>query len=143
MKNNILLLLISVVIVGCGKMSPPSNHPSSSSYTSLSTIDSWFNNQTSNQPIFQEGKVYKILQDDNEGSRHQKFILKLENGKTLLVAHNIDIAMRIPDLQNNDVVIFKGEYEWNKKGGVVHWTHKDPQGKHENGYLMHNGNKYQ
>lgn len=139
MKTFIPLFFFSIALVSCGKMSPPSNHPSSHAYTPLSTIDSWFNNQTSNQLIFQEGKVYKILQDDTEGSRHQKFVLKFENSKTLLVAHNIDIAKRIPDLQNNDVVVFKGEYEWNKKGGVVHWTHRDPQGKHADGYLMHNG----
>jgi hypothetical protein len=40
-------------------------------------------------------------------------------------------------------VEFFGEYEWNAKGGVVHWTHHDPQGLHENGWLKHQGRLYQ
>ena len=93
--------------------------------------------------IYQQGVVWKLLQDDNEGSRHQKFIVKLANEQTLLISHNIDLAKRIPDLQNNDSITFKGEYEWNRKGGVVHWTHKDPKEKHEDGFLMHKGITYE
>lgn len=83
------------------------------------------------------GKVVKILRDDNKGTRHQRFILKLDVGITVLIAHNIDLAHRIKNLRVGDTVSFYGEYEYNKKGGVVHWTHDDPRGRHENGWLMH------
>lgn len=90
-----------------------------------------------------EGTVSRILGDDSMGDRHQRFILTLDSGRTLLIAHNIDLAPRIESLQEGDTVSFSGEYEWNDKGGVVHWTHHDPQGQHEAGWLRHRGRTYQ
>lgn len=90
-----------------------------------------------------EGVVVRVLSDDNDGSRHQRFIVRLASGQTLLIAHNIDLAPRIPALTEGDVVQFNGEYEWNSKGGVIHWTHRDPQGRHVAGWLKHNGRTYQ
>ena len=87
--------------------------------------------------------VTRILSDDLEGSRHQRFILKLETGQTLLIAHNIDIAPRIKTLKVDDDVGFFGVYEWNSKGGTIHWTHHDPDGRHVPGWLKHNGKVYQ
>jgi hypothetical protein len=90
-----------------------------------------------------EGTVIRLLRDDNEGSRHQKFILRLPSGDSLLVAHNIDLAPRINGLERGDTVAFHGEYEWNERGGVVHWTHHDPKGRHVGGWLKHEGRTYQ
>ena len=90
-----------------------------------------------------EGTVAKILPDDNEGSRHQRFIVKLQSGQTLLIAHNIDIAPRVGSLRVGDVITFKGEYVWNAKGGVLHWTHHDPGGRHAAGWLKHGDQTYQ
>ena len=89
------------------------------------------------------GVTIKILPDDNDGSRHQRFILKLPSGQTLLVAHNIDLAPRIASLQVGDTVEFNGVYEWNSKGGVIHWTHHDPERRHKAGWLKHHGRTYQ
>jgi len=83
------------------------------------------------------------LPDDTSGSRHQRFILKLSSGQTLLVAHNIDLAPRISSLRVGDAVQFYGEYEWNQKGGVLHWTHRDSRGSHVAGWLRHQGKTYQ
>jgi len=90
-----------------------------------------------------EGEVVKVLRDDTEGSRHQRFILRTSTGQTVLVAHNIDLAERISRLKSGDRVEFYGEYEWSPKGGVIHWTHHDPQGWHQGGWLKHKGVTYQ
>ncbi len=90
-----------------------------------------------------EGIVVKVLPDDREGSRHQRFILQTSDGPSVLVAHNIDLAPRINELRKGDTVEFFGEYEWNEKGGVIHWTHHDPGNRHVGGWLQHNGTIYQ
>jgi hypothetical protein len=89
------------------------------------------------------GTVIRILPDDDEGDRHQRFILRLPSGQTLLVAHNIDVAPRVSPLDEGDIVEYKGEYVPNDKGGVVHWTHHDPAGNHPSGWLKHAGRTFQ
>ncbi len=102
-----------------------------------------FRDHSSRQELAGQGTVVKILSDDTEGSRHQRFILELRSGQTLLVAHNIDLAQRIASLREGDTVAFYGEYEWSPKGGVVHWTHRDPKGRHPSGWIKHDGQTYQ
>ena len=106
-------------------------------------LETAYKNRQSDVQVEGAGRVVKVLPDDNEGSRHQKFILELGSGQTILIAHNIDLAPRIPGLREGDSVAFYGEYEWNDKGGVVHWTHHDPQGRHADGWLKHQGKRYQ
>ncbi|MCB9740499.1 MAG: DUF3465 domain-containing protein [Deltaproteobacteria bacterium] len=85
-------------------------------------------------------RVKKLLPDDNEGSRHQRFLLAVDGG-TVLVAHNIDLAPRAP-VQAGAVVGFRGEFVWNDKGGVLHWTHHDPKGK-PGGWLEVGGRRFE
>jgi hypothetical protein len=102
-----------------------------------------FKNHVSNLSVEGQGIVTKILADDNDGRRHQRFILRIGSGQTLLIAHNIDLAPRIGGLREGDAVSFSGTYEWNAQGGVVHWTHRDPSGRHQAGWLKHNGEVFQ
>lgn len=97
---------------------------------------------TSDVQVQGEGTVIRLLSDDLNGSRHQRFIVELATGQTLLIAHNIDIAPRIDGLEVGDNVRFNGEYVWNEKGGIIHWTHHDPKGRHVAGWLVHNGKTY-
>lgn len=89
------------------------------------------------------GVVVKVLKDDTNGLQHQKFLLKVSDNITILIAHNIDLAPRVDNLQVGDTVAFKGEYVYTPKGGTVHWTHKDPRGDHAAGWLEHKAKKYE
>jgi hypothetical protein len=108
-----------------------------------SAIDRAFKFHAHGVQVEGQGEVIKVLGDDNDGSRHQRFIVRLASGQSLLIAHNIDLARRVSPLNEGDVVSFKGEYVWNSKGGVVHWTHRDPQGVHSAGWIRHNGQVFQ
>ncbi len=90
-----------------------------------------------------QGEVVKVLADDYDGSRHQRFLPRLASGQTLLIAHNIDLAPRLPGLAADDRVGFNGEYIWNHQGGLVHRTHHDSAGRREGGWLEYKGQRYQ
>ena len=89
-----------------------------------------------------DGVVSRVLPDDNQGDRHQRFLVQLPSGQTILIAHNIDIAPRVENLRIGDEIAFEGEYVWNAQGGVVHWTHHDPSARHKTGWLRHAGRLY-
>jgi hypothetical protein len=86
-----------------------------------------------------EGTVKAVLPDDRRGSRHQRLILETGRGHTVLVSHNIDLAPRVEGVAVGDRIVFRGLYEWNPEGGVVHWTHHDPAGRRAGGWLRHEG----
>lgn len=100
-----------------------------------------FEAQQSDLWVQSGGTVERSLKDDREGSQHQRFIVRLANGHSVLIAHNIDLAPRVP-LQTGDRVRFRGEFEWNPRGGVVHWTHHDPRGKKIGGWIVHEDKTY-
>jgi hypothetical protein len=105
------------------------------------TVERLFAQRRSDRMVEVEGRVSNILPDDRQGSQHQRFIVTLASGHTLLVAHNIDLAPRVP-LREGETIAVKGEYEWNDKGGVLHWTHRDPDGRHEGGWIRYAGEIY-
>ncbi len=89
------------------------------------------------------GTVESLLPDDIEGSRHQRFVVRISRDQTLLVVHNVDMAPRLNGLRKGDRVSIKGEYEWNDRGGLIHWTHRDPLSTHEDGWIDYRNVRYQ
>jgi Protein of unknown function (DUF3465) len=143
MKKYILLAVFAVAIYGLAQqqgISVAEFSPLSQSDTTLQTA---FANHQSDLQLQGQGVVKKVLPDDRKGLQHQKFILQTGPEQTVLVAHNIEVADRLPGLKKGEIVEFYGEYEWTAQGGVVHWTHHDPSGRHQNGWLKYNGRTYQ
>lgn len=164
MNKNILVIIVAVIAAIGGYFVEKGNKTSNQQQTTIQTqqtdashssntsvdeqgntsaIYSAYLNQQSKVQVQGSAVVKAILKDDREGTRHQKFILDIGHGVTVLVAHNIDLAKRLDGLQKGDRVEFYGEYEYNNKGGVLHWTHHDPSNRHESGWLKWNGQVYQ
>lgn len=147
MKTKILLACLLVVaswlLIEISDTDNPGELRSGSQFADNRKLIDAIESRRSDVQVKGRAKVIRLLADDLKGSRHQRFLLQLNQGGTLLVAHNIDLAPRIDNLQVDDWVEFFGEYEWNNKGGVIHWTHIDPSGRHVDGWLKHGGQIYQ
>lgn len=134
-----LLLVLWVIATRSGEQ--PGSGRSQSRSPEEVTVEAAFEQGLSDVFLLTEGEVVRLLPDDNEGSRHQRFVVQLDSGATVLVAHNLDLAPRIP-LSLGDTVSIHGEYEWNEKGGVLHWTHADPRTGRSRGWVEHEGVVY-
>jgi hypothetical protein len=147
-----LVLAGTAALAGCGGGTPPpggagSAVPAGPSSAELGPSDAVLAEayvmRAHNLQVEGRGTVVRLLADDEDGGRHQRFIVRLASGQTILVAHNIDIAARVNGLRVRDTVAFFGVYEWNEEGGTIHWTHRDPAGEHVDGWLRHGGRVYQ
>jgi len=150
--NKLFLKLVLLAVIGfCSvffsefrsKLTPiPSSQNENDDLTDLNELNNAFKNQRSNFQIKQTGRIIKTLRDDDQTPKHQRFLVELNSGLKLLIAHNIDLAARVEGLNEGNDITFYGEYEWNNKGGVVHWTHRDPKGHHKNGWLFYENRQY-
>lgn len=163
--NLIWLSLICLALNACFKAAPTASNegasqsaidvkqssqtldlkPLSGNLTSatLPNVAKLYADQANKVQVEDTGRVVKLLLDDINGLKHQKFLVKVASGQTLLFAHNIDLANRIDDIAVGDTITFRGEYVYNPKGGVVHWTHHDPSGHHPAGWIKLNGKIYE
>lgn len=97
-------------------------------------VEEAFKKKISDTPITAEGRVIKILEDDREGEPHQRFIIETASRQTILVCHNLEYAYRVP-VKLGDHLEVHGTYEWNDLGGLIHKTHHDDRGIHEDGWI--------
>jgi len=143
-----VLLCVVVALLARGGGPTPVPAPMTSSAPSAVTAEEdarlarLFSDKATGVQVEGRGEVARLLADDEEGGRHQRFILRLASGQTLLVAHNIDVAPRLDGLAVGEEVRFFGEYVYTEAGGTIHWTHHDPGGTHVAGWLEWNGRRY-
>ena len=147
-KNLVYVLLLALALCACDqpKQLPKVNDEkiavASIAFTNNSAIEDAYATQKSDIQVSGSGVVTKLLTDDNNGSPHQRFLVKINAEQTLLFAHNLDLSSHIP-LQVGEEISFSGEYVYNPKGGIVHWTHRDPKSQHMAGWVLAHGKKYQ
>jgi hypothetical protein len=108
-----------------------------------SALASAYRGHESRVEVCGRGVISKVLRDDTQGSRQERFIVRLPAGQAILIAYNYDLAPRIEGLRAGGPVEFIGEYEWSPQGGVVHWTHRDPEQRHPPGWIRYGGHLYQ
>jgi len=140
------MCLIAVALYGCstaGTGTATQGYEAGSAATGDAALALAFAEHAEDVEVEGRGTVTALLPDDDEGDRHQRFIVQLATEQTLLIVHNIDVAPRVASLQVGDTIGFKGEYVWNEKGGLVHWTHHDPDGNHQPGWIERDGRIYQ
>lgn len=123
-------------------LSRPEAAPGSSPEAGADRIEGFFRDQRSDVMVETRATVEKVLPDDTRGLQHQRFIVRLSTGRTVLIAHNIDLAPRVPAKRGDSLLVY-GEYEWNAQGGVLHWTHHDPERRRPGGWIVYKGKKYE
>ncbi len=136
----VVLLLLALVSTEYLERAPWRAAGEASSGDGASVVAAW-EAQRSRVWLETGGTVLKTLRDDNEGDRHQRFLLRVAPRLKVLVAHNIDLAPRVP-LKQGEQLKLRGRYEWNEKGGVIHWTHHDPSGRRDGGWIEYQGKRY-
>ena len=138
-RRALALLIVAAVAYGSSHLSCRNDGAGPLTQTALGQAH---DQRRSNVLVQGGGRVKYVLRDDTRGARHQHLIVEVPEGFTVKLAHNIDLAPRVP-AGVGEHLDFRGIYEFNDKGGVVHWTHHDPAGKHPGGWIKHRGRVYE
>jgi hypothetical protein len=126
------LVLVAVLTSACGAV-----------VAGNTTVDRAYADHRSGVEVTADGAVMRLLSDDTGPSgTHQRFIVQVKGStQTLLIDNNVDIGKRVPVAIGDDVVVH-GEYVWNDQGGLIHFTHHDPDHSHEDGWIELKGIRY-
>jgi len=130
----ILVALIGASLCACAASQVPDD----------AAVCAAFSAQRSGVEVVAQGSVTHVLGvQAGRSSPHEGFLLRLDSGCAIVVRVevNTDFTGTIP-LSIGQRVLVKGDYEYYSRGGVIHWTHRDPRGRHENGYVDVNGTMY-
>ncbi|MEM9883099.1 MAG: DUF3465 domain-containing protein [Planctomycetota bacterium] len=138
-----MLLALPLILRALRSRSAGTAKPPQAASAGKSPVAELHRRRQSDAIVTDTGVIVKVLPDDNEGSQHQRFLVEVDHcDVTVKVAHNIDLAPRVP-AREGDRLRFKGEYEWNDLGGALHWTHHDPKQWREGGWIEHEGRRYE
>lgn len=88
------------------------------------------------------GTVVRVLSADRNRPQVQEFVIRLENGQSLLVVHDQRASGGVP-VSVDDTVTVRGQYKWSETGGRVQNTQHDPSLERRHGFVEHKGKRYQ
>jgi len=131
----LVLALLIAAGAGCSTTQTPNDRAVCEAYST----------QRSHVEVVADGTVTRLLGvAPGRVSPHEGFLLRLASGCSLVVRVevNTDFTGSIPLAEGQSAAV-KGEYEYYPRGGVVHWTHRDPRGRHEGGYIATGGHVYE
>jgi hypothetical protein len=129
-----IAVLAVMALAGCATTQTPDDNAVCAAYAA----------GRSHVEVVADGSIVRLLGTQaGRVSPHEGFLLRLSSGCDLVlrVEANTDFTGPIP-LTRGERVAVKGEYEYYPRGGVVHWTHRDPRGRHEGGYISAGGKLY-
>ena len=121
---------------------PPASRTPAGADSGVAAIEAAFRQKRSGVWVEAAGEIVHILPDDRHPPRHQLFLVELPGGHTVKISHNVDLAPKAP-VRKGRQIAFRGRFEHNAKGGVVHWTHHDPGGRTQGGWLRYEGRTYE
>lgn len=133
--------ILIVVFAGTVWFSPGIREAVGLSLNDASLIQRAYTDRVSNIWVETDATVKALRQNIEDIERHQNFVIELENGHRLEVLHNLDMAAGVP-VRPGTLIRLRGEYDWTPQGGVIHWTHSDPTGQREGGWIEYQGRKY-
>lgn len=86
--------------------------------------------------------VSELLKPDTQGNPHQKFNVRLSDGRVVMIVSNLDMCENVP-VQVGDVVSAGGQFiPTGHASGLLHWTHKDPRKQRPDGFIELKGHVY-
>jgi hypothetical protein len=128
-------LAAALLLAACGGSTAPND----------AAVCDAFRAGQSHVEVVADGKVERVLGvAPGRVSPHEGFLMRLSSGCDVVVRveANTDFTGTFT-IAPGDPATVKGEYEFYPRGGVIHWTHRDPRGRHEGGYISVRGHTYE
>ncbi|HMF27656.1 MAG TPA: DUF3465 domain-containing protein [Candidatus Cybelea sp.] len=125
--HKLLAALAAAALPACAATEPPDDPALCAAYYA----------GRSHVEVVADGTVTRTLGvQQGRVSPHEGFLMRLGSGCSVIVRVevNTDFTGSIP-MERGQHVLVKGEYEYYPLGGVIHWTHRDPRGRHAGGYV--------
>ena len=73
---------------------------------------------------------------------HEAFEVTSADGHRVEIVDNVAIAPRVPVVPGDRILVQGELVPHAARGALVHWTHRDPAHRHEDGFIELRGRRY-